>query len=162
MLFALYYLTWLVYFHPITLFLTLQWHNYTRTYEVDVKSFKTAQTMQNILKFYCWKFEHTGNGKLWRLALRLFSYTNLESLGLSGRVDRPVYTCTCISWLKLIKRTFLGKFHNDKAMYSYSCLQPHYKVAMLGVQAVEFFLKEFTRLLWCQLQTSNLNNVNTP
>lgn len=39
---------------------------YTRAYEADVKSFKTAQTMQNILKFYCWKFKHTGNGKLWR------------------------------------------------------------------------------------------------
>ena len=37
---------------------------YTGAYEVDVKSFKTAQTMQNILKFYCWKFEHTGNSKL--------------------------------------------------------------------------------------------------
>ena len=38
----------LVYFHPITLFLTLQWH--TRVYEVDVNSFKNSSNNAKYFK----------------------------------------------------------------------------------------------------------------
>ena len=53
------------------------------------------------LKFYCRKVESTRNGKLRRLTLRfqtllwrLGDYTvqNLESSGLSGRVDSTAYS----------------------------------------------------------------------
>ena len=47
---------------------------------------KMAQTMQNILKYYCSKLEPTGNGKLWRLALRLFSCSNLDLWRLADTI----------------------------------------------------------------------------
>ena len=42
--------------------------------------------MQNILKNYCSKLEPTGNGKLLDLALRLFSYSNLDLWRLADTV----------------------------------------------------------------------------
>ena len=42
--------------------------------------------MQNILKYYCSKLEPTGNGKLWRLALRLKSCSNLDLWRLADTI----------------------------------------------------------------------------
>ena len=66
----------------------------------DVNS-KIAQTKHLYLKkFHCQKVDSTRNGKPWRLSMRFQTLTwrlgemvqNLESPGLSGRVDSPVYT----------------------------------------------------------------------
>ena len=92
---------------------------------------KIAQTMQNILKNYCLKLEPTGNGKLWDLALRLFSYSNLDLWRLADTVHnlesrriiweswQPCLHIHTFPDSNSIKRTFLGKFHNDNAMYSW-------------------------------------------
>ena len=66
----------------------------------DVNS-KIAQTkLLYLKKFHCQKVDSTRNGKPWRLSMRFQTLTwrlgemvqNLESPGLSARVDSPVYT----------------------------------------------------------------------
>ena len=92
----------LAYFPPTTLLLTciLQWHTRVCEEMFDVNS-KIAQTKHQYLKkFHCQKVDSTRNGKPWRLSTRFQTLTwrlgemvqNLESPGLSGRVDSPVYT----------------------------------------------------------------------
>ena len=54
----------------------------------------------------------------------------------------------------------LRNFHpRDKATYSWFATT--WQGGHVGDQTVNFFLKKLTWLLWCQLQTSNLNIVNT-
>ena len=79
------------------------------------------------LYFFCHKVNSTRNGKLWRLSGRFQTLIwrpgktvqNLESLGLSGRVDSPaklsflynyaLFFCHVLLWHK-----YLGKNKNEK------------------------------------------------
>ena len=64
----------------ITLF---QWD--TRVYEEIFDSSNNTK----YLKFYCWKFEPTGNGKLWRLALRFHTRIWISGPKIWSPLDYP-------------------------------------------------------------------------
>ena len=92
----------MVYFPPITLLLTciLQWHARVCEETFNVNS-KIDQIRQNMSNFFVRKLiESTRNGKLWRLSGRFQTliwrvgetFQNLESPGLSERVNSPAIT----------------------------------------------------------------------
>ena len=96
-----------------------------------------------ILRFYCREVESTRNSKLWRLSGRFQTLSwrpgdtvlNLESPGLSGRVDSPVFYSSVASWVLFFSSAaslfplviiygvlqpsseFLGISHLDKAPF---------------------------------------------
>ena len=96
-----------------------------------------------ILRFYCREVESTRNSKLWRLSGRFQTLSwrpgdmvlNLESPGLSGRVDSPVFYSSVASWVLFFSSAaslfplviiygvlqpsseFLGISHLDKALF---------------------------------------------
>ena len=91
---------WLSSHQPHYCLCYLQWHTGVCEEMFDVNS-KITQTMQSIWKnFTVRKLSSTRNGKPWQLSARFQTLTwrlgemvqNLESPGLSGRVDSPVYT----------------------------------------------------------------------
>ena len=79
------------------------------------------------LKLYCQKVDSTRNGKLWRLSGRFQTLIwrpgktvqNLESPGLSGRVDSPAklsfwYNYALFFCHVLLLHKYLGKNKNEK------------------------------------------------
>ena len=93
-------INWLTSHQPHYCLYYLQWHTGVCEEMFDVNS-KITQTTQSIWKnFTVRKLSSTRNGKPWQLSARFQTLTwrlgemvqNLESPGLSGRVDSPVYT----------------------------------------------------------------------
>ena len=113
-------MTWLVYFSPITLLLILQWH--TRVYKemLNVNS-KIAQTTQNIIwNFIVRQLSLQEMGKLRQLFRWFHTLTwrpgdtvqNLESRGLSGRVDSTVYDSDAIECSEKGRSGKVPRFHS--------------------------------------------------